>query len=417
MALLDNVLQGLYIGVMTGVFTALLVFGTAFTFQYVAGVNFPPMYGLIIGLGSAGLQGGIRAFIRDPELLRSSTAVVALLVVMLISLYAHKKGQALGKALPPKRVLLGGLRRRALSPDVVRQIGRFGQVRVRTVGEVGDMEGYLPLPEEIRTDIRGGEWTFPADLPMAELETRLAEKLKTEHDLEDVAVSIDAQARATVSAAPPASALSRRVPEGTQVVAVDAAVPAGLARGDEVALDMSGTRVTGTVVSAATDAGGDADEPPASKAADTAEADPEAETEGEGVEPVAPAASDAVQTGGSGRVALAVDPGDVSTVVGTDVSRLVVRSRGRNREYELVSLLRRDGNGFAKLRLRGSSPFVDRRVGDVRFRDEHGVAVLAIKRADEWLFAPGGATALRADDELFVTGPGPKLDALKEAAA
>ncbi|MFB6218962.1 MAG: potassium channel family protein [Halobacteriaceae archaeon] len=403
MALFEELLLGVYIGVLTGVFAALLVFTLAFSFQYIAGVNFPAMYGMIIGLGAAGLQGGIRAFIRNPELLRSSTAVVALLIVMGVALYAHKMGQKLGKELPSKQVVLGGLRRRALSPELVKGMGRFGQVTVRQVGEVGDMEGYLPLPADIRTAIRGGEWTFPADLPLRELERRLADKLKNEHDLEDATVRIDEKGRARIAAAPPESGLSRRVPGDREAVTIDAVVPAGLAEGDEVRIEAGGETVEGRVLGVATDG----DEPEAD--AESGDTDSE---DADGEVPVKRATA-----GGTGRVALAVDPGDVERVVGEAVTRLVVRSRGQNREYELVSLLRREGNGFRKLPLTGDGEFVGRTLGDVQFRERHGVAVFAIKRADEWLFAPDGTTTLQAEDELFVTGPREGLAALGEAVA
>ena len=189
MTLVTEVAYGLYLGVLTGVFTALLVFTLSFAFKYIAGVAFPAMLGLIIGLGAAGLQGGIRAFIRSPELLKMPTSIVAVVVILLITLYAHKRGQQFGERLPPKAAVMGSIRRKTLSPEVVRQMGRFGQVRVRTTGEVADMEGYPPLPDDVRTAIREGEWTFPADLPLAELEKRLAEKLRSAHDLDDVAAT------------------------------------------------------------------------------------------------------------------------------------------------------------------------------------------------------------------------------------
>lgn len=405
MTLLQNLLVGAYIGILTGVFTALLVFGLTFAFMYFAGVKFPVIYAMLIALGGAGLQGGIRVFIRNPDLLASATGVVAFLIVMMMALYAHDRGQKLGEALPPKRTLFRGLQKRALSPEVVRQIGRFGQVRIRTTGEVADMEGYLPLPDDVRTAIRNGEWTFPGDLPVHELERRLSETLVTEYDLEDVTVRIDQRGRATVTAAPPSGSLSRRVPSGKQVVAMDTVVPAGIAEGDEVKADVSGAPVVGRVISAATDAAdGDAEPEPDDGDGDL----------GEDGTPI-PVPTGA--TGGSGRLAVAVDPDDVSTVVENDVSRLVVRSRGTNREYELVSLLRRDNNGFEKLSLRTGSELVDASIGTVGFREAYGVAVLAIKRADEWFFAPDGQTSLQAGDELFVTGRKDGLETLRGLVA
>jgi hypothetical protein len=65
MSLLEQIGLGLYIGVLTGMFTALLIFTLGFVFQYVAGVAFPATMGLMIGLGAAGLQGGMFRLMRE----------------------------------------------------------------------------------------------------------------------------------------------------------------------------------------------------------------------------------------------------------------------------------------------------------------------------------------------------------------
>jgi len=150
-------------------------------------------------------------------------------------LVAHNEGDTMGAAFP-KRVSLKGLGQRTLSTDLAELVGR-GKVRIRVTGEVADMEGYPPLPEPIRARIRESEWTLPADLTVGELEGRLAERLRTEFDLGDASASIDERGRATVAAAPPFSGLSKRVPEGRRAVSIDALVPTGLARGDEVPVD------------------------------------------------------------------------------------------------------------------------------------------------------------------------------------
>lgn len=358
MALVEQVGLGLYIGTMTAAFVGLLIFSLAFVFHYLAGITFPGMIAMMIGLGAAGLQGGIRALLWNPDLLRSPTSVTAIMVTMFVALYAQQLGKDFATKLPPKEALFGAFRKKTLSPDVMRSLGRFGQVRISTVGEVGDMEGYPPLPDTIRVAIRDGEWTFPADLPVAELEKRLAEKLKSEHDLDDVAVSIDERGRATISAAPPSSGLSRRVPEDRQAVSVEVLVPSGLAAGDEVVLDTPTGRVRGTVLTI------DADPEQAEPAGDGDDEEPAEETTGPDVVDVA--------TGGERRVTLTVQPAEVSTVVEEDVTRFHVRPRGNNREYELVSLLRRNGNGFRRLTVRPESEFVGQPLGDLDLRAPAG---------------------------------------------
>jgi len=133
---------------------------------------------------------------------------------------------------------------------VIELVGGRGRVSVEVTGEVNDMEGYPPLPTETRRSILDGDWTFPADLPLAELEERFAERLQTELDLADVTVRIDEQARATVAAAPPTGALSKRVPVGKRAVSVSALVPTGIARGDVVRVVTPDLDIEGAVLAA-----------------------------------------------------------------------------------------------------------------------------------------------------------------------
>lgn len=447
MSLLTEIGLGLYVGVLTGTFTAFLAFTLSFGFRYVAGVKLSDRLGLMIGLGAAGLQGGFIGLIRDPEMLRSPTIAAALLAVMMITMYAHAKGKTLADALPRGSVTQV-LWRRTLSSDAVERIGRFGQVRIHVQGEVGDVEGYPPLPDRLRAEIASGEWRFPADLPLSELESRLADRLETEYDLVVVQVTIDADGRATIAAAPPSGALSRRVPPDRRAVSIEARLPSGLARGDEVELaikpagsesvadggrratdeqqdvtdestatgERSTTptgetqlvRVRGTVVSAPPTGTGIV--PPESEV-DAAEAD------GAEQSTPAPAASATGAADGIGRVTVALAPSEVPTVVTGTLRGLLVRSKGGDVAFELVATLRRQGNHFRKLTVRPDSGAADARLAELDLRGQYGVDVLAIRRAGEWQFTPSSRAQLQAGDELFAAGPRAGLDALAEVSA
>lgn len=428
MSLLDQIGLGLYVGVLTGTFTAFLAFGLSFGFRYVAGVKLSDRMGLMIGLGAAGLQGGFIGLLRDPEMLRSPTIVSALLAVMMITMYAHAKGKALADALPRGSVTRG-LWRRTLSSDAVERIGRFGQVRIRVHGEVGDVEGYPPLPDRLRTEIATREWQFPADLPMSELETRLVDRLETEYDLPVVQASIDTDGRATVAAAPPSGALSRRIPPDRRAVSVQARLPSGLARGDEVELavdpdtgasnaeveqgEKTGqeenptrgddtVRIRGTVVSVMPAAAGD-------------EADDETPDEDDQPTPVATQSTGTA--GGEGRVTIALTPSEVPTVVTGTLRGLLVRSRGGDAAFELVALLGRGDNRFRKITVRADSAAAETRLTDLDLREQYGVDVLALRRAGEWQFTPSSRIHLQAGDELFAAGARAGLNALTEVSA
>ncbi|QCJ46132.1 potassium channel family protein [Haloprofundus sp. MHR1] len=409
-----EVLRGLYLGVLTGIIPALVSAGLGFVFKYFTGVSIPGFGVVAFALAIAGANGGLLA-LADDSLTEGQHGValtIAILVVLMLSLYAHAQGDKLGSTLP-KRITFKSLRERTLSGDVVEFVGGRRRVTVTVAGEVDDIEGYPPLSPALRTELRDDEWEFPADVPVSELETRLAERLRTDYDLAEVAVSLDEQARATLAAAPPVGGLSKRLSPGERAVSVETLVPTGVARGESVTLRTADGNVDGTVVSVRTGETSTSS-PPTPDAADDAESDDEGEGDGEEKTTVAPAAP--VAAGGEGRLTVAVDRPDAEVLLSTDVSQAVVRSRGTRREFELTTLLRRAGRRIQRLSVRADSVLDGTTLGDAGVRDTYDVAVLAVRR-DQWRFAPRGDTHLAAGDELFVVGSPAALASFKEVVA
>ncbi|MDS0283377.1 potassium channel family protein [Haloarcula onubensis] len=399
-----EILLGIYLGLLVGVIPALASWALGFSFKYFTGVTLPGFGVAVLAIALAGVSGGLLA-LADKSITSAPNAervVTAILLVGMVSLYAHSQGDKMGAEFP-KRLTLKQLRDKRLSADVVELVGGRDEVRIRVVGDVADMEGYPPLPESLRAEIRGGEWTFPADLRIGELETRLEERLKTEFDLGDVAVSIDERARATVTAAPPFSGLSKRIGDGRHAVSVDALLPTGLARNDEVTVLTPGAEVRGTVVSART-------EDPES----AAEA-PEASEGGETEAPPAPVRAPTT-AGGEGRLTVAVARTDAGPLLRAEGAKVVVEPRGTRREYELISLLRRAGNRFRRVTLGAGSALDGQTLREARVRDSYGVAVLAVRKPGGWRLAPRGDTELSVGEELYVVGPTDALDAFEEGA-
>ncbi|MFW5977740.1 MAG: potassium transporter TrkA, partial [Halohasta sp.] len=172
-ALPFEILLGIYLGVLTGIIPALISGVLGFIFKYVTDVSIPGFGVVALALAIAGVNGGLMA-LNDQHIRASENAaalLTAIIVVLMLSLYAHSEGDKLGGSVP-KRISLRTLRNRTLNTDVIELVGGRNQVRVTVAGAVGDIEGYPPLTAELRAEITEGTWTFPADLPVDELESR-----------------------------------------------------------------------------------------------------------------------------------------------------------------------------------------------------------------------------------------------------
>jgi hypothetical protein len=398
-----EVFYGVYLGILLGIIPVLVAWTLGFVFKYITGVTVPGLGVVTLAALVAGASGGLLA-LGDPTLIASENRIrltIALMVVLMAALYAHAMGDRLGADLP-RRVTLRALAERTLSADVVELVGSRGQVRVRVVGEVGDIEGYPALPIELRAEIAERSEPFPADLPLIEIERRFAERLRADHDLAEVSVRLDERARATVSAAPPVGALSKRVGTGRRAVSVRALTPAGIDAGDEVRLVASEERYDATVLGVR----------PTDGETTAGPAQPDAAADGTG-------AHAAVHTpGGEAVVTVAVESGSVRPLLRADIDRLVVRSRGTRREFELVSLLRRAGKVVREVVVGNDGPLDGATIGDAAVRDKFGVAVLVVRGGDGGRrVAPRGDQRLAAGDELLVAGERDAVDQFREAVA
>lgn len=429
MSLPVEILFGIYLGVLTGVVPALIAGVLGFIFKYVTGVTIPGFGVVALALGVAGVNGGLLALndqtIRTAE--RAPAILTAILIVLMISLYAHARGDELG-ASAPKRVSLRTLRDRTLSADVIELVGDRGQVRVHVAGEIRDMEGYPPLPAATRRAIADGEWRFPADIPLEELEARFTERLRAAFDLADVDVRLDENARATVTAAPPTGALSTRVPAGKRAVSVSALVPTGLARGDVVSVCTPDATIAATVLgvpvadghaASVVESGGDdlGERPDVALGPNRDTTDTRRTDGGASHAPTASTPTARGAAGGMGRVTVAVEHASVGRLLQATQSWIVVHSRGTRPEFALTSLLRRAGRRFKRLRVVAAGPLDGGSVDARDLRETYDVAVVAARCDGRWTIVPDELTSLVAGDELFVVGTRESLAGFNEVAA
>lgn len=260
-------------------------------------------------------------------------------------------------------------------------------------------------------------WEFPGDLRLSALEERVADRLRSEFDLQDVSVTVDERGQATVAAAPPAAGVSKRTPPGKRAVSVETLVPTGVARGDEVAvLTGDDGRIEGTVVSARSGGSGGAPQTGASTAAGGGGGDDDDEGVDAADQPVQAAAP--TTTGGDGRVTVAVSRADAERLLATGGAPVVVQSRSTGREYELLGVLRRAGRRVRRVTLGEGDP-LGVAASPAGVRDEYGVSVLAVRDGDGggWRVAPDATATLAGGQELFVAGSRSALDQFAEVAS
>lgn len=398
-SLLVEVFLGVYLGLLTGIVPALAAGGLGFLFKYITGVTLPGLGVVVLAVAIAGVNGGLLGLI-DPTISQSPRLLTALVVVMMLSLYAHAQGDKFGETLP-RRFSLRSIGTRTLSGEVIFDVGGIGRVEIEPFGDVQDLEGYPPLGGDLRSAIANDRWEFSAELPIEALEGRLEDRLIGRYDLAEVDVQIDAQGRARIAAAPPLGSLSRSTPDGRRAVSVPALVPTGIARGERVALVTDDRRIEGTVLSARSNP-----EPmtPRDPAADGSDGQPETLT--------APHT-----TGGEGLVTVAVTPQEARYLLEIDRARVVVSPRGLGLEYEAIQRLRSAGNRFVSVKV---GPDVEgRTVGSVV--DEAAVRVLARRPAStsssvdrDWQIDPASATELTPGDELIVVGSAAATTAFRE---
>ena len=387
---------GIYLGLLAGLFPAVVSFLLGFSFKYLTGVSIPGLGVVVVAGGLAGISGGLLGLL-SPEVTQSWAGVTALLVILMLSLWAHAQGDKLGAAVP-KWLTLKRLGSVGLSTDIRHRVDTYGQVKIRPLGEVDDIEGYPPLPEETREAISSGSWKFPADLSLRELEGKLVEKLTEEFELAEVSVDVSKNGLANIRAAPGLAGLSRRVPSGKRAVSIRTRLPTGLAKGETVTLDLPDKSVVGDVLSARTL---DTDGSVSQSTNTPVDATPDGGQVGETTEsPPRPQTT----TGGDGEVTVAVSSDTARHIVQQDFAKVTVHSRGKSREFEAIDVLQRDGNQFRSLTVNAGGRLEGTTLGEARVRDEYGVVVLAIRRPSERVVSPRGSATLSDGDELIVAG-------------
>ncbi|ADB59242.1 hypothetical protein Htur_0341 [Haloterrigena turkmenica DSM 5511] len=384
---------GVSYGLLIAVVTASLVAAVAIGLGYVQRRRLPRAASGVIAITlTVGIGYAIGVFAVDPLSAQAVRIATALFVTGVIAAYAGSLGWRLATELP-RKTSLPVERGRTLSGDAIDAVDVMGQVTIRASGEVRAFEGYPPLDPDLRAALEDGAWRLPADLPLAELETRLEDRLQTTYDLEAASVAVDGRGWATITAAPPSNGIARQVPKGWRAVSVPALLPTGLAPGDDVLAMTDLTTVAGTVLSTTVRGGkglrADGGHTRGTPAADSSTAIDDRPTGTETGEAARPSAT-AVR-GGEGQVTVAVPTTDAETLLEADRARIVVEPGETTHEFDAVSLLERDGTAIRKVTL--TEPILE-----ALDNDALGLEVFAVRRDDIGETCDAGETD-RTDDE------------------
>lgn len=126
-----EILFGIYLGVLTGIVPALVAGVLGFVFKYFTDVSIPGLGVIVLALAIAGVNGGLLAL--NDETIRSSERAIALvtaiIVVLMLSLYAHSQGDKLGASMP-HRFSIKDVKNRTLSADVTRYVSGRNRVDI-----------------------------------------------------------------------------------------------------------------------------------------------------------------------------------------------------------------------------------------------------------------------------------------------
>ncbi|POG56614.1 potassium transporter TrkA [Haloferax marisrubri] len=302
-----------------------------------------------------------------------------------------------------------------LDADVSRLVRTVGRVTSVTLPEdIGDIEGYDPVGEAVKTQLSGKTLLFPRRLSEAELRDRLATRIKDDHGVGHVDVEFEPEGSEVsyLALGSRAAGLGPTLAPGTVAVAIRGDPGSGAAAGDPVQVwsvpkpDADGDEndPSGDTVAGATDAV----ESPAAESS-TAEST-ETPAGGTGTGSLsdggtdAPAAPTRVAFGELRGVAddvatVALDAEDADRLTSGEQYRLVTLPADPHVDREFASLLRNADETMAVTTVAPGADLDGLTVSDV------DTTVVAIRSANRPVDAiPGRGRELAAGDTLYVVG-------------
>jgi hypothetical protein len=167
------------------------------------------------------------------DLFEPGTVVFNIVALSLAAVVAPV-GRRLGETASSTLLSLAGLR--AFDGEVGTVVRSAGRVTTITLPDaIDDMESYDPVTDETKAELAGKTLVFPRGLTVAELRTRLIERLKTDYGIGYVDVDLTADATIDyLAVGSRAAGIGATVAPGTVAVAIRADPPNNASPGDTV---------------------------------------------------------------------------------------------------------------------------------------------------------------------------------------
>lgn len=174
-----------------GLLSAFVAGTIAFLFRWKTKTTLPEGPTLLLALGTVAVYLNTRIalvqFLGTGEAPLDGGVVVLNLAIFVVSGFTAAGGWYAGDRLGGTEQFGAARLQPDLSP-IVRATGRF--ITVTLPDEVDDITGYDPVSEETKAELAGNTYDFPRKLTVEQLESALAARLKTDHDVGHIDVDI-----------------------------------------------------------------------------------------------------------------------------------------------------------------------------------------------------------------------------------
>jgi len=114
---------GVYLGILAGIFPAVVAFALGFVFKYFTGVSIPGLGVVVLAGALAGISGGLLGLL-DDTVAQSASGMTAFLVVLMLSLWAHSQGDKLGDTVP-RQMSFSQLHRTSFSAEFLERVDSY----------------------------------------------------------------------------------------------------------------------------------------------------------------------------------------------------------------------------------------------------------------------------------------------------